>query len=95
MSVYSELKIQLYRYAWRNPQKASLHWSPLVVQEPVNANSGYHDVVVEQQHTMTLHQLLTQIVQGMEALGVEFTISPAQPARPTGLSVSLKQKEQS
>lgn len=94
MSIYSELKLQLYKTRYW----VSGFWRDrlTVVREPVKESRSWatSDWATEL-HDLTLHELLTTIVQGLEELGVEFKINPAQEAVSASVSVSLKKKKES
>jgi hypothetical protein len=62
---------------------------PLLVREP-GATRGYAYNAYEEIHELSLLQLLTMIVQGMEQLGVKFEITPAKPAEAARVDVSIK-----
>jgi hypothetical protein len=95
MSVYSELKLQLVRTYYRDSLGGALHESRLIVGEPhaiVNTRQSWPGIY-EVAQEMTLHQLLTLMVEGMEKVGVRFNIEPARPATPASTSVALKKPE--
>jgi hypothetical protein len=100
VSVYKELKLLLSRTVAitrvMSHEKKILQRvvQPLTVTEsrPLNpeiyggGSVSYHEEGVE----LTLPELLTLIVQGMEQLGVEFKIHAAQPAVPAMATVAIR-----
>ena len=87
---FSRPPLQLVRGSYQGTGQSMIAQQPLRVEEWRTRYAGFQGYY-EQVHDTTLPELLTQIVQALEKLGVEFSLVPAR-AEPARVEVKIKRE---